>query len=193
MLSYSSSFLNARLTQIEPSNYIELEKAIGSQEQIGRWLFTIIESDFDSKIDSKEKAFILEKLSNTNESSLPLEKSVEWFKDRENGLHLYHNDIIGVGLDRNENGINFVSLFDLERGIELLNRSNTSIFKLILSGKKDSIRLNNESSWKATKIQWDTNEKLSLLTLNFKDPKDSRLKGLSVFCEVEFNLSLIHI
>ena len=192
ILSYSSLFSNSRFTQSKSANYIELKETNLPQEHVRRWLFTMIESDFDYKIDTKEKALILNKLSNTHKSTLPLEKSVEWFKDRSKGLHLYHNEIIGVGLDRTENGINFVSLFDLKRGIELLNKSNTSIFKLILSGKKDSIRLNNESSWKATKIQWDTNDELSLLTLNFKDPKDPRLKGLSVFCEVEFNNNMTY-
>ena len=192
MFSYSSSYSNAILTQSESYNYTELKKTNGYQEQIRRWLFSIIESDFGSKIDTKEKVLILDKLSNKHKSTLSLEESVEWFKYRENGFHLYHNDIIGVGLDRTENGINLVSLFDLQRGIEMLNRSNTSIFKLIVYSEKDSIRLNNESSWKATKIQWDRNDKLSLLTLNFKDPKDPKLKGLSVFCEVEFNNNLTH-
>ena len=162
IFSCSSLFSNSRFTHYKPTNYIKLKKVNLSQEQVRRWLFTIIESDFDSKIDTKEKALILNKLSNTTKSTLPLEKSVEWFKDRNNGIHLYHNEIIGIGLDRTENGINFVSLFDLQRGIELLNSSNTSIFKLILSSKKDSIRLNNESSWNATKIQWDKNDNLSL-------------------------------
>ena len=192
IFSCSSLFSNSRFTHYNPTNYIELKKANLSQEQVRRWLFTIIESDFDTKIDTKEKTLILNKLSNTNKSTLPLEKSVEWFKDRNNGIHLYHNEIIGIGLDRTENGINFVSLFDLQRGIELLNSSNTSIFKLILSSKKDSIRLNNESSWNATKIKWDKNDNLSLLTLNFNDPKDLKLKGLSVVCEIEFNNNLTH-
>ena len=85
-----------------------------------------------------------------------------------------------------------MSFFDLKRGIELLNRSNTSIFKLIVSSGKDSIKLQNESNWNATKIQWDRNDKLSLLTLNFKDPMGPKLKGLSVFCKVEFNNNLTH-
>ena len=192
IFSCSSLFSNSRFTHYKHTNYIKLKKVNLSQEQVRRWLFTIIESDFDSKINTKEKALILNKLSNTTKSTLPLEKSVEWFKDRNNGIHLYHNEIIGIGLDRTENGINFVSLFDLQRGIELLNSSNTSIFKLILSSKKDSIRLSNESSWNATKIQWDKNDNLSLLTLNFNDPMDPKLKGLSVVCEIEFNNNLTY-
>ena len=56
----------------------------------------MIESDFDSKIDTKEKALILNKLSNTHKSTLPLEKSVEWFKDLNKGLHLTTMKLLGL-------------------------------------------------------------------------------------------------
>jgi len=190
IFSFSQSVLYARVILIEPSNLVK--KTVSSQKQIERWLFTIIERDFGPKIDGEEKVLIFDKLSNTDRSNLKLEEELDWFKARERGIHLYHNDIIGVGLNRTDNGINFVSFFDLKRGIELLNRSNTSIFKLIVSSGKDSIKLHNESNWNTTKIQWDRNDKLSLLTLNFKEPIDPKLKGLSVFCKVEFNNSLTH-
>jgi len=194
MFSFSRSILYASVILIEPTNSDKLKKTTSSQQQIERWLFTMIKKDLGSEIDDEEKAAILDKLSMSNSprSTFTLEDEVDWFKLRERGLHLYHNGIIGVGLNRTDSGINFVSFFDLKRGIELLNRSNTSIFKLIVSREKDSIKLNNESNWKATKIQWERNDKLSLLTLNFKDPKDPKLKGLSVFCKVEFNNNLTH-
>ena len=190
IFSFTRSILYARVILIESTNSVKLKKTTSSQQQIERWLFTMIKGDLGSEIDDEEKAIVLDKLCNTPRSTFMLEEQVDWFKLRKRGLHLYHNDIIGVGLNRTDSGINFVSFFDLKRGIELLNRSNTSIFKLIISSEKDSIKLNNESNWKATKIQWERNDKLSLLTLNFKDPKDPKLKGLSVICEVEFNNNL---
>ena len=190
---FVSSVLKAKnIRTCKQYNFKELKKTNSSQQQIGKWLFTIIKRDLEFNIDRQEKVVVMEKLLNLPQSAINLDEDIVWFRPRDKGIHLYHNDIIGVGLNKTDNGINFVSLFDLDKGIELLNRSNTSIFKLMISIGKDTIRLDNESSWKKTEIKWDKNEKLSLLTLNFKDAKDSKLNGLSVVCEVEFHNNLTH-
>lgn len=100
--------------------------------------------------------------------------------------------MIGVGLHRTDNGIQLVSLFDLNRGVELLNSSNTSLFRLRVSSGKDETRLNNESSWNSIKIQWNANGKPPSLTCHFTDPLDRTLKGLSVVCRVQFHNNLTH-
>ena len=115
------------------ANSKEFKKTNSSQQQIGKWLFTIVERDLEFNIDGQEKVVVMEKLLNLPQSALNFEEEIVWFSPRDKGIHLYHNNIIGVGLNKTDNGINFVSLFDLDKGIELLNRSNTSIFKLMIS------------------------------------------------------------
>lgn len=197
----SSSILHAKVIQTETIHSMKLvkvktkltsivkliKKITSSQHKMYRWLFTMIERDFEPKIDIKEKEALLYKLSNTLYSIANLEEALDWFKPRELGLYLYHNDIIGLGVNRTDNGIHFVSLFDLQKGIEFLNNSNTSLFQLIVSSGKDSINLNNESGWNSTMIQWNKNDTLPSLTLKFKDPENSKLKGFSVICQVEFH------
>ena len=97
-----------------------IKKINSSQQQIGKWLFTIIKRDLEFNIDRQEKVVVMEKLLNLPQSAMNLDEDIVWFSPRGKGIHLYHNDIIGVGLNKTDNGINFVSLFDLDKGIELL-------------------------------------------------------------------------
>ena len=152
----------------------------------------MIDRNPESLIDIQENAVNLETLSDVLLSKQPLKETVDWFKPDKSSLYLYNNDTIGVGIERTDKGINFVSLFNLKQGIELLNHSNTSMFRLSLSSGKDSIKVTNESSWNSTKVQWNTIGKSPSLTFHFTDPLDPKLKGLSVVCQIEFHNSLTH-
>ena len=155
---------------------------IDSKKDINQWLLSIIERDFEYNFKFKKN----EKYSNSILLKQLLEENVNLSKPLGRGLQLFHNNQIGVGFFKNSNSINLISLFDINREIELLNNHNTSIFRIILSRGEDTIKLNNESSWKSVNLQWkeDNNPKLSLY---FSDPLDIKLKGLSVICEVEFD------
>ena len=170
----------------------QLEEVSGSQQEIGDWVYAMMERNTESLNDIQETEVHLNMLSTALLSTPPIEKAIDWFKPRGSGLHLYNNDTIGVGIERTDKGIQFVSLFDLKQGIELLNKSNTSIFRLSLSSGKDSIRVDNESSWNATNIQWNANDKSPSLTFHFTDSLNPKLKGLSVICQIKFYGSLTH-
>ena len=147
------------------------------------WLLSIIERDLEPSFKLKNKV----KLSDSLFLSQQNGEKVEWFKYRDRGIQLFGNNQIGVGVLKKSKGIHFVSLYDISRGIELLNKYNTSIFRINLSNGKDTIRLNNESSWNLIKIQWNSKNQNPILSLLFSDPLDINFKGLSVICEVEFH------
>ena len=162
----------------------------GTEETKGlnSWLLTILERDLEPNVDIRNRETFSDALPLTQQ----LDDAVAWFKPRDSGIQLFHNDEIGVGVLKKSKGIDLVSLFDISRGIELLNNANTSLFRIHLSSGEDTIRLNNESSWNATKIQWDTDNKYPSLTLHFSDPLPHKLKGLSVVCQVEFHNNFTH-
>ena len=170
----------------------QLEEATGSEQQIGHWLYAMIERNLESTVHVQERAVHLDALTNALLSKQSVEEAVDWFKPRDSGLHLYHNNVMGVGLHRADKGLHLVSLFDLKRGVELLNRSNTSLFRLRVSSGNDEKKLNNESSWNSTEIQWNANGKSPTLTCHFTDPLDAKLKGLSVVCRAQFHNNLTH-
>ena len=62
----------------------------------------------------------MEKLINLPQSAMNLDEDIVWFSPRGKGIHLYHNIIIGIGLNKTDNGINFISLFDLDKGLNYL-------------------------------------------------------------------------
>ena len=153
------------------------------RNDLNSWLLSILERDLEPFVDIDNQ----ETLSDSLVLIQRLDYAVEWFKPRDRGLQLFHNSKIGVGVIKNSKGINLVSLFDISRGIELLNNSNTSIFRINLTNGKDTIKLNNELSWDSTKIQWNTDKKHPSLSLYFEDPFDINLKGLSVICQLQFH------
>ena len=134
-------------------------------KDLNQWLLAMIDRDLEPPINTH----IQETLSDSFLLKQRLDKAFKWFKPREKGLQLFHNNKIGVGVLKKSNGINLVSLFDISRGVELLNNSNTSIFRINLSSGKDTIRLKNESSWNSVKIQWISENKNPILSLLFSD------------------------
>ncbi len=147
------------------------------------WLLSITERNIEPSFNFKNKA----KLSDSLFLSQQNDEKVLWFKYRDRDIQLFGNNEIGVGILKKSKGIHLVSLYDIRRGIELLNKYNTSIFRINLSNGKDTIILNNESSWNSIKIQWNSENQNPILSLFFSDPLDTNLKGLSVNCEVEFH------
>jgi len=158
--------------------------SIDSKKDLNQWLLSIIDRDLENnfKIQKNEK--------NSNSILLKnlLEENVNLSKPLERGLQLFHNNQIGVGFYKNRNSINFISLFDIIKETELLNNNNTSIFRISLLRGKDTIKLNNESSWKSVNLQWREDDN-PILSLFFSDPLDIKLKGITVIGEV--NLSII--
>ena len=162
--------------------FFSCKEVINDRSNPRKWLISLIERDIDPDFEIKNEEAL-------DDSLLYKHKfinAIQLFKPRQRGLQLFHNNKIGLGLLKNSKGINLVSLYDISRGIELLNKSNTSIFKIKLSNGKDTIRLNNESSWNSVKIQWKSEYKNPKLSLLFFNPLDVNLKGVSVICEVEF-------
>tara|TARA_B100000925_G_scaffold174023_1_gene131095 strand:+ start:395 stop:2581 length:2187 start_codon:yes stop_codon:yes gene_type:complete len=164
------------------------KESSSKRKDLNPWLISILERDLEPNVDIRNQ----EIFSNT----LPLKQRVDdtdaWLKPGDSGIQLFHNNKIGLGVLKNSKGIHLVSLFDISRGIELLNNTNTSIFRIHLSSGKDTIRIDNESSWNSTKIQWNTDSKYPSLSLHFTNPLHHKLKGFSVVCQVEFHNNFTH-
>ena len=154
---------------------------IDSKKKLNQWLLSIGDRDLENKFKVKKN----EKYFNSILLKNLLKENVNLSKPLEKGLQLFHNNQIGVGFYKNRNSINLISLFDITRETELLNNNNTSIFRISLLRGKDTIKLNNESSWKSVNLQWKEDNN-PILSLYFSDPLDIKLKGISVICEVEF-------
>ena len=170
------------------SIFFYCKEGSSKREDPNPWLLSILEGDLEQNVAVPNQEIFSDPLALTQR----LDDSVGWFITHDRCIQLFHNNEIGVGVIKNSKGIDFVSLFDISRGIELLNNTNTSIFRIHLSSGKDTIRLDNESGWNSTKIEWNANNKYPSLSLYFTDPLHHKLKGFSVVCQVEFHNNFTH-
>lgn len=162
--------------------FFSCKEVNNDQPNLSKWLISLIERDIDPDFEIKND----KTLNDSIQLKYKLNNAIQWLKPRQKGIQLFHNNKIGLGLLKNSHGIHLVSLYDIRRGIELLNKSNTSIFRINLSNGKNIIKLSNESGWDTIKIQWKSENKNPKLSLLFLNPLDVNLKGLSLICEIEF-------
>ena len=79
------------------------------------WLLSITERNLEPSFNLKNKV----KLSDSLFLSQQNDEKVVRFKYRDRDIQLFGNNEIGVGILKKSNGIHFVSLYDIRRGIEL--------------------------------------------------------------------------